>query len=308
MSRSEAGRGAGLGGASPSGSGAESLDQESLVRVVGQALAEDVGDGDWTTLWTVPPGLRTRARIIARQPLVTAGGEVVFEVLRQAAPGTTLRLLIPDGTRVEAGTELVILEGPARQILTAERVLLNFLGRLSGVATLTRRFVDAVAGTGAAITDTRKTTPGLRFLEKAAVRAGGGKSHRSGLFDMVLIKENHIAAAGGVRRAVEAVQRENRAGLPVEVEVARPSQVEALEGLGVPRLLLDNMSDAEMRQVVELVEGWKDPRPLLEASGDMSLERVPSVARVGVDLISVGALTHSAPSANLSLLLEGVGG
>lgn len=310
MSRSEAGRGAAPGGASPSGRGrgAASLDQESLVRVVGQALAEDVGDGDWTTLWTVPPGLRTRARIIARQPLVTAGGEVVFEVLRQAAPGTTLRLLIPDGTRVEAGTELVTLEGPARQILTAERVLLNFLGRLSGIATLTRTFVDAVAGTGAAITDTRKTTPGLRFLEKAAVRAGGGKSHRFGLFDMVLIKENHIAAAGGVRRAVEAVQRENRAGLPMEVEVARPSQVEALEGLGVPRLLLDNMSDDEMRQVVELVDGWTDPRPLLEASGDMTVERVPGVARTGVDLISVGALTHSAPSANLSLLLEGVGG
>lgn len=287
---------------------AASLDHESLARVVGQALAEDVGDGDWTTLWTVPPGLRTRARIIARESLVVAGGEVVFEVLRQAAPSAILRLLVPDGTRVETGTELVILEGPARQILTAERVLLNFLGRLSGVATRTRRFVDAVAGTGAAITDTRKTTPGLRALEKAAVRAGGGVSHRSGLFDMVLIKENHIAAAGGVRRAVEAVHRENRAGLPMEVEVARPSQVEALEGLGVPRLLLDNMSDAEMRQVVELVQGWTDPRPLLEASGDMTLERVPGVARLGVDLISVGAITHSAPAANLSLLLEGVHG
>ncbi|TVR63209.1 MAG: carboxylating nicotinate-nucleotide diphosphorylase [Gemmatimonadales bacterium] len=291
---------------SESGAGrVESLDQESLGALVARALSEDVGDGDRTTLWTVPPGLRTRARVVARQGLVLAGGEVVFEVLRQAAPGSELHLLVPDGTRVEAGTDLVVLEGPARQILTAERVLLNFLGRLSGVATLTRRFVDAVAGTGAAITDTRKTTPGLRALEKAAVRAGGGVNHRFGLFDMVLIKENHIAAAGGVRLAVEAIRRENTVGLPVVVEVTRPSQVEALEGLGVPRLLLDNMSSDEMRRIVELVEGWTDPRPLLEASGDMTLDRVPEVARTGVNLISVGALTHSAPSANLSLLLEG---
>jgi len=287
------------------GEGVSFLDQESLAQLVARTLAEDVGDGDRTTLWTVPPGLRMRARIVARQDLVVAGGEVVFEVLRQAAPGSALHLLLPDGTRVQAGTELVVLDGPARQILTAERVLLNFLGRLSGVATLTRRFVDAVADTGAAITDTRKTTPGLRALEKAAVRAGGGVNHRFGLFDMILIKENHIAAAGGVRRAVEAIRRENAAGLPVEVEVTRPSQVEALEGLGVPRLLLDNMSNVEMRRIVELVEGWTDPRPLLEASGDMTLDRVAAVARTGVDLISVGALTHSAPSANLSLLLEG---
>ncbi len=278
----------------------------SLPEVVRAALAEDIGDGDRTTLWTVPPGIKVRARVVAREPLVIAGGEAFVEVFRQVAPLVTVRGPLADGTRLRAGDRVVELKGSARGILTAERTALNFLAHLTGIATLTRRFVEAVEGTGVGITDTRKTTPGLRELEKAAVRAGGGVNHRMGLYDMVLIKENHIAAAGGLRKAVEAVHRENNDELLVQVEVARPGQIEPLEGLKVDRVLLDNMTDEEMTWVVEQVQGWEEPRPVLEASGDMSLDRVGQVARVGVDLISVGALTHSAPSANVSLLLEGI--
>ena len=278
----------------------------SLPEVVRAALAEDIGDGDRTTLWTVPPGIKVRARVVAREPLVIAGGEAFVEVFRQVAPLVTVRGPLADGTRLRAGDRVVELKGSARGILTAERTALNFLAHLTGIATLTRRFVEAVEGTGVGITDTRKTTPGLRELEKAAVRAGGGVIHRMWLYDMVLIKENHIAAAGGLRKAVEAVHRENNDELLVQVEVARPGQIEPLEGLKVDRVLLDNMTDEEMTWVVEQVQGWEEPRPVLEASGDMSLDRVGQVARAGVDLISVGALTHSAPSANVSLLLEGI--
>lgn len=274
--------------------------------LVAGALEEDVGSGDRTTLWTVPPGLRTRARIVAREELVVAGGELVVEVFRQLAPSVEVLRLCPDGSHLGSGDEVARLEGSARAILTGERTALNFLGLLSGVATLTWAFVSEVKGTGVEITDTRKTTPGLRALEKAAVRAGGGRNHRMGLYDMVLIKENHIAAAGGIRQAVAAVREANEERVPVEVEVARPGQVEALEGLGLTRLLLDNMSESEMAMVVRQVGSWDPPRPLLEASGNMTLDRVGSVARTGVDLISVGALTHSAPSSDLSLLLEGV--
>jgi nicotinate-nucleotide pyrophosphorylase (carboxylating) len=278
----------------------------AVQRMVEAALEEDVRSGDRTTLWTVPPGLRTRARIVAKEELVVAGGEVVVEVFRQLAPALEVLRRCPDGSHLGPGDEVARLEGSARAILTGERTALNFLGLLSGVASLTWAFVSEVKGTGVEITDTRKTTPGLRGLEKAAVRAGGGSNHRMGLYDMVLIKENHIAAAGGIRQAVAAVRKANEEGLPVEVEVARPGQVEALEGLGVDRLLLDNMTESEMEMVVRQVRGWDAPRPLLEASGNMTLDRVGKVARTGVDLISVGALTHSAPSSDLSLLLEGV--
>lgn len=278
----------------------------TLQDLVRAALAEDVGDGDRTTLWTVPPGVKVRARVVAREPLVIAGGEAFVEVFRQVAPMVTLRGPLADGTPLRAGDRIVEMEGSARGILTAERTALNFLAHLSGIATLTRRFVEAVEDTEAGITDTRKTTPGLRELEKRAVRAGGGVNHRMGLYDMVLVKENHIAAAGGLRKAVEAVRRENQEELLVEVEVARPGQVEPLEGLGVDRILLDNMTNEEMAWVVDQVQGWEPPRPVLEASGNMSLERVSQVARTGVDLISVGALTHSAPSVDMSLLLEGI--
>ena len=277
-----------------------------LQALVARALEEDVGDGDRTTLWTVPPGLKTQARVVAKAPLVVAGGEIFIEVMRQVSPLVEVRSLQPDGASLGQGELVLAVEGPARAILTGERTALNFLGHLSGIATLTRRFVDAVDGTGVAITDTRKTTPGLRGLEKRAVRAGGGVNHRMGLFDMILIKENHIAAAGGIRTAVDAVMRENDEGLAVEVEVDRPGQIEPLEGSGVHRLLLDNMTVDELASIVDLVQGWDEPRPELEASGNMTLDRVAQVAATGVDLISVGALTHSAPSADVSLLFQGL--
>lgn len=277
------------------------LDLEALVAA---ALAEDVRDGDRTTLWTVPPGTRVRARIRARESLVLAGSEAVPATMRSLSPTVELRSLVPDGAHLEAGDTVAVLEGPARVILTAERTLLNFLGRLSGVATLTRAFVRAVEGTGAQIVDTRKTTPGWRALEKAAVRAGGGANHRFGLWDMVLVKENHIRAAGGVRAALEGVWAENAEGLPVEIEIAKLRELEAVRPFAVDRILLDNMTTAELEEAVGIVHGWGEGRPLLEASGNMTLERVPEVAATGVDLISVGALTHSAPVADLTLLVE----
>ncbi len=279
------------------------LDLEALIAA---SLAEDVRDGDRTTLWTVPPGTRARARVQAKASLVLAGSEAVPMTLRALSPGVELRSLVPDGVELEAGDTVAEMEGPARVILTAERTLLNFLGRLSGVATLTRAFVRAVEGTGARIVDTRKTTPGWRALEKAAVRAGGGMNHRFGLWDMVLIKENHIRAAGGVREALEGVWAGNVEALPVEIEVAELRELVEVRPFPVDRILLDNMSTDELSEAVRIVHGWGEKRPLLEASGNMTLERVRRVAETGVDLISVGALTHSAPSADLSLLVEAI--
>jgi nicotinate-nucleotide pyrophosphorylase (carboxylating) len=284
------------------------FERMTLEALVSAALAEDVSDGDRTTMWTVSPGTRGRARIVARQPMVVAGGEAFLEVLWQVAPSAELHGLLPDGTSVRPKDVVVSVEGPARGILTAERTALNFLARLSGVATLTRKFVRAVEGTGARIVDTRKTTPGWRALEKAAVRAGGGENHRMGLHDMVLVKENHIEAAGGIRGALEGIRRENAEGLPVEVEVARMDQLRELRDAGVDRILFDNMSLDELASAVKEVRGWPEPRPRLEASGNMTLDRVREVANAGVDLISVGALTHSAPAVDLSLLFEGIAG
>ncbi len=275
--------------------------QASLRELVALALAEDVGDGDWTTLWTVDETARTRAVIVAKEELVVSGVEAALEVFRQVDPELRIECVLGEGA--EAGREKAVLrlEGSSRSILTAERTALNFLGRLSGIATLTRRFVNAVEGTGTRIIDTRKTTPGLRTLEKAAVRAGGGTNHRMGLYDMVLIKDNHIAASGGVGAAARRAAAGNRRGLPVEVEVFRPEQVEELRGITVDRILLDNMSLEALSESVERVRKWPEPRPQLEASGNMSLDRVRSVAETGVDFISVGALTHSALVADLSL-------
>ena len=276
-------------------------DVDELIR---RALAEDGAESDWTTLWTVSEEARSRARVVAREPLVLAGVEVARQVFRTLDPRVEVDVIHGDGARVGEGTEVLRFSGPARAILTGERTALNFLGRLSGIATLTRRFVEAVAGTGARITDTRKTTPGWRALEKEAVRAGGGTNHRMGLHDMILVKENHVASAGGVRQAIERVRRENRAGLPVEVEVETLAQLGELRESGVDRVLLDNMSLEGLEEAVRTVRAWPDPRPELEASGRMTLERVPAVAATGVAWISVGALTHSAPTADLSLLVD----
>jgi nicotinate-nucleotide pyrophosphorylase (carboxylating) len=279
-----------------------SLDPTSLA-VLDLAIAEDVGSGDWTTRWTVPPDRRVTARIVAKADGVIAGTEIAGAAFHRVDPGLSLRWTVADGDPVAPGQAVLRIEGDAAAILTAERVALNFLQRLSGVATLTRRFVDCVAGTGTIVLDTRKTTPGLRALEKAAVFAGGGRNHRFGLHDMVLIKENHIRAAGGITEAVDAVRRRNDRSLAVEVEATTLDEVrEALEA-GVDRILFDNMDLQTLRAAVSIVR--ETGRTVeTEASGMVSLESVRGIAESGVDFVSTGAITHSAPALDLSLLVD----
>ena len=272
-----------------------------MLDLIDRALAEDIGQGDLTTAAVVPEGAGARARIEQRAAGVPAGLEVAEAVFRRLDPGVRWRALAVDGEWREPGV-LAEIEGDAAAILGGERVALNFLGRLSGVATLTARYVRAVAGTGARILDTRKTTPGMRVLEKHAVRAGGGVNHRTGLHDAILVKENHADLAGGVGEAAHRAVARAPAGVPVEVECATLEDVtEAIEA-GVARLLLDNMHPDELRRAAGLVNG----RAELEASGGITLANVRKVAETGVDFISVGALTHSAPALDVSLLLEPV--
>ena len=274
---------------------------DGLVRA---ALAEDVGPGDWTTEWTVEAGTPGHAEIVAKADLVVAGIDPTIAVFTAVDPDLAVNVVRSDGRVVRPGDVVLEVSGSAAAILTAERTALNFLGRLSGVATLTRRFVDAVAGTGARVVDTRKTTPGWRELEKAAVRAGGGSNHRMGLWDMVMIKDNHIAAAGGITAAVERVRARNRQGLPIEVEVRTDAELDEALSLGVDRILLDNMDVAGLRRSVERANRLGAKRPELEASGNVTLATIRDVAATGVDLVSVGALTHSAPVADLSLRMR----
>jgi nicotinate-nucleotide pyrophosphorylase (carboxylating) len=266
---------------------------------IDRALAEDVGPGDLTTGAVVPEGARARGRIEQRAPGVIAGLRVAEAVFRRMDPDLAWRPLADDGERREPGP-VAELEGAAASILTGERVALNFVGRLSGIATLTAEYVAAVEGTGARILDTRKTTPGLRALEKEAVAAGGGQNHRSGLYDAVLVKENHAALAGGVGEATRRALDEAPTWVAVEVECATQEEVEEALAAGARRLLLDNMSPPELRRAAERVAG----RAELEASGGVTLESVREIAETGVDFISVGALTHSAPALDVSLELE----
>jgi nicotinate-nucleotide pyrophosphorylase (carboxylating) len=275
----------------------------SAFDLIDAALAEDVGPGDFSTLWTVPAERRAEARIVAKSPGVIAGAEVAAEVFRRVDPSLQVTVDAVDGTAVQPGDVAMTLRGSARSILTAERTALNFMQRLSGVATVTRRYVRAVQGTGARVIDTRKTTPGMRALEKAAVVAGGGTNHRFGLHDMVMIKDNHIAAAGGITAAVDAVRRRNDRGLKVEVETTTLDQVREALAAGADRIMFDNMSWPLMHEAVELVRA-ADPRPETEASGGITLETIHAYAETGVDFISIGALTHSAPSLDLSLQLR----
>ncbi len=262
------------------------------------ALAEDVGPGDVTVAATVPAGTRARATVTQKAPGVVFGLELAELAFKELDPTCSFEALVEEGVHLTGGPVLVV-EGDAGALLTAERTALNFLGRLSGIATLTAEHVAAVAGTGAQILDTRKTTPGLRALEKAAVVAGGGANHRFGLFDMVLIKENHSAMAGGVGAAVRAA-RALAPELPIDVEVRDLAEVREALDAGAPRLLLDNMGPEQLREAVALVAG----RAETEASGGVSLATVRALAESGVDFISVGALTHSAPNLDLSLILE----
>jgi nicotinate-nucleotide pyrophosphorylase (carboxylating) len=268
---------------------------EALVR---RALDEDIGTGDVTTEATVPAAARARGLITQKAPGVLYGLDVATLAFRLLDADMQTRPRAREGEWRESGPVLE-LEGAARALLSAERTALNFLARLSGVATMAARCVRAVAGTGATVLDTRKTTPGLRILEKAAVAAGGATNHRVGLFDAVLVKENHIALAGGITEAVRRV-RDAAPHLPLEVECRNMDEIDEALGAGVPRLLLDNMTPAQLRDAVAHVAG----RAELECSGGLTLETLKDHASTGVQFVSVGALTHSAPALDLSLTLE----
>ena len=271
---------------------------QAIHDVVALALAEDVGEGDVTTEATVPEAAQARATISQKAPGVVFGLDVAEATFRALDPDIDARRIVAEGQWREGGPVLQ-LEGSARAILTAERTALNFLQRLSGVATMAARCVEAVRGTGATILDTRKTTPGLRALEKAAVAAGGAENHRAGLYDGILIKENHAALAGGVGQAVRRAL-EHAPGMLVEVECRTLDEVDEALAAGAPRILLDNMSVDELAGAVRHVAG----RAELEASGGVTLETLRDTASTGVDFISVGALTHSAPALDLSLVLQ----
>lgn len=268
--------------------------------LIHRALAEDIGSGDVTTSCTVPPGTVGKACIVAKEPLVLAGVFVASHVFRTVDSDIQVAFPLQDGTRALPGGSLLEISGDLAAILMAERTSLNFLQRLSGIATLTRAFVDRVTGTSVRILDTRKTTPGFRVLEKAAVRAGGGYNHRFGLYDGVLIKDNHIAAAGGVRQAVMAVRAGQSHHLKIEIEVETLDQLAEAIDAGTDAALLDNMDLHTMAEAVSLAGG----RVLLEASGGITLDNVKEVAATGVDLISVGALTHSAPAVDMSMEIK----
>jgi nicotinate-nucleotide pyrophosphorylase (carboxylating) len=273
--------------------------RDKLDELVSAALREDLGDagfdGDVTTRFVVDAELMGEARLIAKSGGVLSGVDVAARVFETVRPPCHYVALLQDGARLESGDEVARVEGRLGSILTAERTALNFMQRLSGIATVTRRYADALASyPNVTLLDTRKTTPGLRSLERAAVRAGGGHNHRDGLWDAILIKDNHVAAAGGV---TEAIERARRARMPIEVEVDTLEQLQEALGAGAEMILLDNMPPELMRRAVEMTAG----RARLEASGGMTLEGAVAAAKAGVDRISVGALTHSAPALDLSL-------
>ena len=286
--------------------------------LIARALDEDIGSGDVTAEATVPADLEASAKIVLKQPGVIFGLGVVEQVFRQAGATDFDRLAMEGHWHGAVPLDVALIHGPARAILAGERVALNFLAHLSGISTLTAQFVDAVSGTGARLLDTRKTTPGLRLLEKQAVSWGGGLNHRIGLYDAVLIKENHIAVAGGLTRAVEAC-RQARPGIAIEVEAETVAQVEEAIAAGADRILLDNMEPDQLRAAVvvrdsagtasEASAGGEGPgrgRTELEASGGVDLSNVRGVAETGVGFISIGALTHSAPALDFSLLVDPV--
>ncbi len=288
--------------------------------IVKWALSEDVGTGDITTLNTLPANLGARGAILVRERGVVAGLDLARLTFRELDATIAFEPLVEDGRRVEPGVAVARVFGPAGSILTGERTALNFLQRMSGIATLTRRYVDAIAGTGCRVIDTRKTTPGLRYLEKYAVKMGGGENHRFALWDMYLVKDNHIRAAGGVTAALDRIMR-TRQDVPLEVEVESLDQLTEALRPGVDRILVDNRTVDEVRAAVAVVDAWckanpPDPRviaagakrwPEIEVSGGITLETVRGYAETGADYVSVGALTHSARALDLSLEIEDVG-
>jgi nicotinate-nucleotide pyrophosphorylase (carboxylating) len=274
---------------------------DAVGRLIALALDEDVGPGDRTAEACIAADKLGAGLIFAKEPLVVSGVAAAARVFRALDPDCTLEALKGEGDAADPGEGVLRVRGHLRAIMTAERTALNFLQRLCGVATLTRRYAQALEGTKTRLIDTRKTTPGLRQLEKAAVRAGGGYNHRGALFDGILVKDNHAAAAGGVGEAVRRARAHAHPLLLVEAEVSTPEQIEDALKAGAQMLLLDNLGDEELRKAVKQVAG----RVPLEASGGMTLERLPRVAATGVTFVSVGALTHSAAAVDLSLLVEG---
>lgn len=301
-------------------------DSEYVQRLVQTALEEDIGAGDATALATIPARARGNARILAREDLVCAGLPMAERVFRTLDPEIKMDLRVRDGDTAPKGTELLHLSGKARAILTGERTSLNFLGRLSGIATLVHHFAEKIAGTRAKIRDTRKTTPGLRLLEKYAVKTGGGTNHRIGLYDAILLKENHIALAGGVKAALdqanayaamhakpsalsayeEAVPtRASDTVLPIQIEVRNEQELREALSAGAESVLLDNMTPVEAARCVTLAREIQ-PECVVEISGGITLENVRAYAETGADFLSSGTLTHSAPAANLSLLVDSI--
>ncbi len=289
--------------------------------IVRYALSEDIGTGDITTLNAVKSGVNARAVIVAKEAGVLAGLDVARLTFREASPTLKFRSLAADGDTLAPGVAVAQITGDVGGILKGERTALNFLQHLSGVASLTRRYVEAIRGTGATILDTRKTTPGLRFLEKYAVRCGGGENHRLALWDMYLLKDNHIRAAGGITPALERILRTRQGDLLLEVEVESLDQLREALRPEVDRILVDNRPPAELRRAVEEVDRWCQAHPpdssrmlpgarrwpQIEASGGIHLESARTYAETGVDYLSVGALTHSAPALDLSLEIEEIG-
>jgi len=269
-------------------------------RLIEQALLEDIHTGDITTLAVVPGRRPATARLIAKEELVVAGLATVERVFKRLDPDSAFSTGLTDGDRVPVGTIMAVVAGDAATLLQGERVALNLLQRMCGIATLTSRFVSSVTGTRARIVDTRKTTPGLRQLEKYAVRVGGGINHRTGLYDGVLIKENHIAAAGGITEAIRRARAYIPHTLKIEIETETLTQVDEALAAGADIIMLDNMSLDEIRTAVTVIAG----RALIEASGGVNLESVRAIAETGVDIISVGALTHSPRAMDISMLLE----
>ncbi|HXJ67752.1 MAG TPA: carboxylating nicotinate-nucleotide diphosphorylase [Verrucomicrobiae bacterium] len=293
---------------------------ESFLPLVKYALSEDVGTGDVTTLNAVPSNVGARAAIVAKQPGVVSGIDIAAMTFREVDASLKFKSTVKDGQEVPAGAAIATVSGSAASVMTAERTALNFLMRLSGVATLTRAYVNAIAGTGATILDTRKTTPGLRILEKYAVLCGGGQNHRLALWDMYLVKDNHIRAARGLTNAIDRIQRTRR-DLLLEVEVESLDQLQEALRPEVDRILIDNQAPAIVKRCVEEVDRWyaanppDHPRvrdgarrwPEVEVSGGLNLKTIRVYAETGVDYLSVGALTHSAPALDLSLEIEEVG-
>ena len=275
-------------------------EHQQLHNIIRRALDEDIGDGDITTVSTIPPDTILTGTFVAKESGVIAGIEVVCETFKMVDKQVKFSQKVSDGNRVSKGDVVAKVRGKGMALLSAERVSLNFLQRISGIATLTRQYVDAVQGTSAIILDTRKTAPGLRLLDKWAVHLGGGVNHRFGLFDMVLIKDNHIAAAGGITQAVTRVWATDKKNRLIEVEVKNLEELREALSLKVDRIMLDNMDLKTMREAVRFTAG----RVLLEASGNVTLKNIVLIAETGVDMISIGALTHSVHALDISFLIE----